>query len=36
MRDGVEQISEVLAQRKDLTAVHLVSHGSLGRDCGSR
>ncbi|HEY9613031.1 DUF4347 domain-containing protein, partial [Allocoleopsis sp.] len=31
MRDGVEQISEVLAQRKDLTAVHLVSHGSPGR-----
>src|SRR5919199_5261227 len=31
MRDGVEQISEVLAQRQDLTAVHLVSHGSPGR-----
>ncbi|MEW6498402.1 MAG: DUF4347 domain-containing protein, partial [Cyanobacteriota bacterium] len=31
MRDGVEQISEVLAQRKHLTAVHMVSHGSPGR-----
>jgi hypothetical protein len=31
MGDGVEQISEVLAQRKYLTAVHLVLHGSPGR-----
>lgn len=29
--DGVEQISQVLAQRQNLTAVHLVSHGSPGR-----
>jgi hypothetical protein len=31
MADGVEQISSVLAQRQNLTAVHLVSHGSPGR-----
>jgi len=29
--DGVEQISSVLAQRHNLTAVHVVSHGSPGR-----
>lgn len=28
--DGVEQISHVLAQRQNLTTVHLVSHGSPG------
>ncbi|MBW4489831.1 MAG: cadherin-like domain-containing protein [Trichocoleus desertorum ATA4-8-CV12] len=31
MADGVEQISHVLAQRQNLTAVHVVSHGSPGR-----
>ncbi|WP_313930203.1 DUF4347 domain-containing protein [Trichocoleus sp. FACHB-262] len=31
MADGVEQISSVLAQRHNLTAVHVVSHGSPGR-----
>jgi hypothetical protein len=31
MADGVEQISSVLAQRQNLTAVHLLSHGSPGR-----
>jgi hypothetical protein len=31
MADGVEQISSVLAQCQNLTAVHLVSHGSPGR-----
>ena len=29
--DGVEQISNVLAQHQNLTAVHVVSHGSPGR-----
>ncbi|HEY9747978.1 MAG TPA: DUF4347 domain-containing protein [Allocoleopsis sp.] len=29
--DGVEQISRFLAQRRNLTAVHLVAHGSPGR-----
>nr|WP_290226058.1 DUF4347 domain-containing protein [Trichocoleus desertorum] len=29
--DGVEQISSVLAQCQNLTAVHVVSHGSPGR-----
>jgi hypothetical protein len=28
--DGVKQISEVLAQRKNLKSVHIVSHGSEG------
>jgi len=31
MADGVEQISSVLAQRQNLKAVHVVSHGSPGR-----
>ncbi len=30
-RDGVEQISEVLARHDDVAAVHLVSHGSEGQ-----
>ncbi|MGV0024306.1 DUF4347 domain-containing protein [Phormidesmis priestleyi] len=29
-RDGLTQISEVLADRHDLTSVHIVSHGSAG------
>ncbi|HHJ15081.1 MAG TPA: DUF4347 domain-containing protein, partial [Gammaproteobacteria bacterium] len=29
-RDGVEQISEILAQYQDVTAVHLFSHGASG------
>ncbi len=29
-RDGVEQISSVLANRNELTSVHIVSHGSSG------
>ncbi|MCB8820584.1 cadherin-like domain-containing protein [Microvirga rosea] len=29
-RDGIAQISEVLAQRHDLTAIHVVSHGDGG------
>ncbi|MBK6973391.1 MAG: tandem-95 repeat protein [Sterolibacteriaceae bacterium] len=29
-RDGVEQISQVLAQRHDIGAVHLISHGADG------
>ncbi|GGK66403.1 tandem-95 repeat protein [Amphritea balenae] len=27
-QDGIEQISSILAQRSELTAVHLISHGS--------
>ncbi|WP_374682213.1 DUF4347 domain-containing protein, partial [Accumulibacter sp.] len=30
-RDGVEQISEVLRQRHDISAVHLISHGADGQ-----
>lgn len=30
-RDGVEQISEVLARRSGLDAVHIVSHGASGQ-----
>ncbi|MGE5659703.1 MAG: DUF4347 domain-containing protein, partial [Actinomycetota bacterium] len=30
LRDGVEQITQVLANRKDIEAVHIVSHGSDG------
>ena len=29
-RDGVEQISEILDQFNDLSAVHIISHGSAG------
>ncbi|MBX2862885.1 MAG: DUF4347 domain-containing protein, partial [Leptolyngbyaceae cyanobacterium MAG.088] len=29
-RDGVEHISEVLAERQDISAVHILSHGSEG------
>jgi hypothetical protein len=29
-RDGVEQITEVLRDRPDVTTVHLVSHGAPG------
>ncbi|WP_293241421.1 MULTISPECIES: DUF4347 domain-containing protein [unclassified Microcoleus] len=29
-RDGVEQISEVLASRSDIKSVHIVSHGGSG------
>ena len=29
-RDGVDQILEVLAQRNDVSAIHLVSHGQSG------
>ncbi len=29
-RDGVQQISEILRARRDLSAVHLVSHGAAG------
>ncbi len=29
-RDGVEQISSVLANRNELTSVHIISHGSSG------
>ncbi len=30
-RDGVEQISELLAQRSGITSLHIVSHGAPGR-----
>jgi len=30
-RDGIEQISEVLASYKDLNAVHVISHGTDGQ-----
>ncbi len=30
-RDPIEQISELLANRRDLAAVHLLSHGDSGR-----
>jgi hypothetical protein len=30
-RDGVEQVSEVLRQRHDISAVHLISHGADGQ-----
>jgi hypothetical protein len=29
-RDGVEQITEAMAERRDVSAVHIVSHGSDG------
>ena len=29
-RDGVEQIGQVLGQRQEIAAVHLISHGSAG------
>ncbi|TDJ43327.1 MAG: DUF4347 domain-containing protein, partial [Gammaproteobacteria bacterium] len=29
-RDGIEQITELLAERSDLSAVHIISHGSDG------
>ena len=29
-RDGIEQISEAMAERRDVDAVHIVSHGSDG------
>ena len=29
-RDGIEQITEAMAARRDLSAVHIVSHGSDG------
>jgi len=29
-RDGVEQITEAMAERRDIAAVHIVSHGSDG------
>ena len=29
-RDGIEQITEAMAERRDVTAVHIVSHGSDG------
>ena len=29
-RDGVEQITEAMAGRRDVSAVHIVSHGSEG------
>ncbi len=30
-RDGIAQISEALAGRKDVSAVHIISHGQAGR-----
>ena len=30
-RDGVEQIAEVLKGRKDVTAIHILSHGDVGQ-----
>jgi large repetitive protein len=30
-RDGVEQIAEVLKGRKDVTAIHILSHGNAGQ-----
>jgi hypothetical protein len=30
-RDGIEQIGQVLGQRHDIGAVHLISHGAAGR-----
>ncbi|MDP2754664.1 MAG: DUF4347 domain-containing protein, partial [Nitrospirota bacterium] len=30
-RDGVEQIGEILANRRDLQAIHLISHGAPGK-----
>ncbi|MDO9309450.1 MAG: DUF4347 domain-containing protein, partial [Deltaproteobacteria bacterium] len=30
-RDGVNQISEILADRRDLQAIHLISHGAPGK-----
>ncbi len=29
-RDGIEQVSEILAERNDLDAIHIISHGSDG------
>jgi VCBS repeat-containing protein len=30
-RDGIEQVSEILAERSDLAAVHFITHGSDGQ-----
>jgi len=30
-RDGIEQVSEILADQEDVTSIHLVSHGDTGR-----
>ena len=30
-RDGIEQISDVMADRSDLTAMHVISHGTDGQ-----
>ncbi|WP_019503124.1 Ig-like domain-containing protein, partial [Pseudanabaena sp. PCC 6802] len=30
-RDGVEQISEILAARTDISSIHILSHGSVGQ-----
>ena len=30
-RDGVEQIAQALAGRKDVTAIHILSHGDVGQ-----
>ena len=30
-RNGIEQVSEILAERSDLAAVHVISHGSDGQ-----
>ena len=30
-RDGIEQVSEILADRSDLAAVHVITHGSDGQ-----
>ena len=30
-RDGIEQVSEILAERSDLAAVHVISHGGNGQ-----
>ncbi|MCP4044896.1 MAG: DUF4347 domain-containing protein, partial [Gammaproteobacteria bacterium] len=29
--DGIEQVSEILSERSDLTAIHFISHGSEGQ-----
>ena len=30
-RDGIQQVSDILAERSDLSAVHVIAHGSEGR-----
>src|SRR5210317_74271 len=30
-RDGIEQVSDILAERSDLAAVHFISHGADGQ-----